>query len=271
MQISIHFTKSVPENAAVYYEKAKKAKKKLEGAKKALEISTQKLADALAAQQQQQKEAEKKQEEQKQEREQLLKRQGKKQWYEKFHWFFSSEGFLVIGGRDIITNELIIKKHTDPTDIVFHTDLQGSPFFVIKSQGKEIGEKTKIEAAAATAIYSRAWKLGFVNANVGWITPEQVTKTAKAGEYIQRGAFVIQGKMHYVEHDMRFAVGIDTEGRIIGGPYLAVKAHTEKMLEIVQGDQKPSDLAKQIKVLLKAGTPDEIIRALPSGNCKIKK
>ena len=267
MQISLNFTKSVPENAAVYYEKAKKAKKKMDGAKKALEVSKQKLIDALAVQQKEEKELEKK----KVEREQLVARTAKKQWYEKFHWFFSSEGLLVIGGRDAITNELVIKKHTDPTDLIFHTDLQGSPFFVVKSEGKEIGEKTKIEAAAATVIYSRAWKLGFVNANVGWVTPEQVTKTTKSGEYITRGAFVINGKMHYVEHDMRFALGVDRDGRIIGGPYLAVKGHTEKIIEIGQGEDKPSDIAKQVRVLLKAGTPDEIIRMLPSGNCKIKK
>ncbi|MBI5072695.1 DUF814 domain-containing protein [Candidatus Woesearchaeota archaeon] len=265
MQISLNFTKSVPENAALYYEKAKKAKKKMEGAKKAIEISRQKLAAELLNQQKQQKETEKKQVE----REQLILRQSKKQWYEKFHWFFSSEGFLILGGRDAITNELIIKKHTDPKDIIFHTDLQGSPFFVVKSEGKEIGERTRIEAAAATAIYSRAWKLGFDNAKAGWVTPEQVTKTTKHGEYITRGAFVINGKMHYIEHDMRFAVGVDREGRIIGGPYLAVQAHSEKIIEITQGDQKPSDLAKQLRALLKAGTPDEFIRVLPSGNCKI--
>ena len=153
---------------------------------------------------------------------------------------------------------------------MFHTDLQGSPFFVIKTEGKQPGEKTLAETAAATAIYSRAWKLGFVNAQVGWLTPDQVTKTAKAGEYIQRGAFVIQGKAHYVEHDMRFAIGVK-EGRIIGGPLLAIKAHAEHLLEIVQGEQKPSDLAKQVRAILKAGSLDEIIRMLPAGNGKIKK
>ncbi len=264
MQISLNFTKTVHENAATYFEKAKKAKKKLEGAKKALEISRQKLEEAL-------KEKEKTEREISEKTAQLHKGARKKDWYEKFHWFISSEGFLVIGGRDAITNELVIKKHTAPKDLVFHTDLQGSPFFVIKTEGKQPEEKTLTETAAATAIYSRAWKLGFVNVKVGWVTPEQVTKTAKAGEYIPRGAFVIQGKAHYVEHDMRFAIGVDAEGFIIGGPYIAVKAHAEKILEIVQGDQKPSDLAKQIKALLKAESLDEIIRMLPAGNGKIKK
>ena len=262
MQITLNFTKTIHENAGIYFDKAKKAKKKLEGAKKALEISKQKLQTALHEQHkvEQKVEAHKT----------AVQNVPKKEWYEKFHWFYSSDGFLVIGGRDAITNELVIKKHTAPKDLIFHTDLQGSPFFVIKTEGKEPSEWTINETAAATAIYSRAWKLGFVNVKVGWVTPEQVTKTAKAGEYVERGAFVITGKMHYVDHDMRFAFGVQ-QGRIIAGPYAAIKAHAEHFVEIVQGEQKPSDLAKTLRSQFKAGTIDEIIRMLPAGNVKIKK
>ena len=256
MEISLNFTKTIHENAALYYDKAKKAKKKMEGAKKALEISRQKLAEL------------------EKETAELPKQQilepVKKEWYDKFHWFYSSEGFLVIGGRDAITNEIAIKKHTDAKDIVFHTDMQGSPFFVIKTEGKQPGEKTIIEAANATALYSRAWKLGFANVKAGWVTPEQVTKTAKSGEYLTRGAFIINGKMNYVEHDMQFAIGVK-EKRIIAGPYTAVKQNAEQFLEIIQGDEKPSDIAKKVRGIFKTGTVDEIIRMLPSGNCKIKK
>lgn len=262
MQITLNFTKTIHENAGIYFDKAKKAKKKLEGAKKALEISKQKMQAALHEQYkvEQKVEAHKT----------AVQNIQKKEWYEKFHWFYSSDDFLVIGGRDAITNELVIKKHTAPKDLVFHTDLQGSPFFVIKTEGKEPTEHAITETATATALYSRAWKLGFVNVKVGWILPEQVTKTAKAGEYVERGAFVITGKMHYVDHDMRFAIGVK-EGRIIAGPYTAVKAHADHFVEIVQGEQKPSDLAKTLRAQFKAGTIDEIIRMLPVGNCKVRK
>ncbi|MFA6889348.1 MAG: NFACT RNA binding domain-containing protein, partial [Candidatus Woesearchaeota archaeon] len=105
MEITLNFTKTIHENAALYYDKAKKAKKKSDGAKKALEISSQKLAQL------------------EKETIELPKQQMvqpvKREWYDKFHWFYSSEGFLVIGGRDAITNEIVIKKHTDPKDLVF--------------------------------------------------------------------------------------------------------------------------------------------------------
>jgi hypothetical protein len=76
--------------------------------------------------------------------------------------------------------------------------------------------------------------------------------------------------MNYVEHDFRFAIGTK-ENKIIAGPYNAIKTHTEQFLEIVQGDEKPSDIAKKIRGIFKTGTVDECIRMLPSGNCKIKK
>ncbi len=263
MQISLNFTKTIYENAALYFEKAKKAKKKLEGAKKALEISRQRLQEAILEKEKEEKEVAEK-------TAQAQQATGKRCWYEKFHWFISSEGFLVIGGRDAITNEIVIKKHTEQKDIVFHTDMQGSPFFVVKTEGRQPGEATLKEAAAATALYSRAWKLELADIKVSSVTPEQVTKTAKAGEYITRGAFVIHGKVTYVPYDMRFAIGVK-EGKIIGGPHDAIKVHAERMIEIVQGDQKPSDIAKQVKALLKIGTIDEIIRMLPCGNCKTKR
>ena len=37
-------------------------------------------------------------------------RKDKKEWYDKFLWFFSSEGFLCIAGRDAATNEVVVKK-----------------------------------------------------------------------------------------------------------------------------------------------------------------
>ena len=56
-----------------------------------------------------------------------------RKWYEKFRWFESSDGFLVIGGRDATSNEIVVKKHVEPNDVVFHADVQGAPFFVIKN------------------------------------------------------------------------------------------------------------------------------------------
>jgi len=254
----LDLNKNVEENAEVYFNKAKKVKKKLGGAKEALERSLKEY-----------KKLEKLKEKEKEEKEETKVKERKKEWYEKFHWFISSEGFLVIGGRDATSNEIVIKKYTEKNDLVLHTDMAGSPFFVIKAENKKIGEKTIKEAADATCSYSKAWKLGLTTTSVFYVNPEQVSKKTRAGEYMGKGAFMIYGKTNYIENKINLAVGIK-ESRIMGGPLEAVKKNCEKYVEIKQGRKKTSDVAKQIQKKIK-GDLDETVRALPAGGCEVKK
>ncbi len=259
-RLVLYLTKSIDENAAIYFEKAKKIKKKITGAEKALAENLKKLQELELKKGKIIIEQSKK--------EKLKER--KKEWYEKFRWFISSEGFLVIGGRDATSNEIVIKKHTEPNDLVFHTDMAGSPFFVVKSEGKQIGEKTREEAADATVTFSRAWKLGLHTSNVFYVNPEQVSKKTKAGEYMGKGAFMIYGKTNYINNKINLAVGITKKQQIMTGPIDAVKAYCEKYVALEQGNEKASAIAKYIQHKI-GGIIDEIIRALPSGEFKIKK
>lgn len=256
MKIELDLKKNIEQNAGIYFDKAKKMKKKLEGAIAALEESKKKLL--------------KLEKEEKNEKEKVKKiTKTKKEWYDKFRWFISSDGMLVIGGRDATTNEILIKKHTEKNDIVLHTDMTGSPFFVVKTKGKIPSERTIREAADATVTFSRAWKLNLSSTPTFKARPEQLTKEAKAGEYIPKGGFITKGKLEYVENKINLAVGIK-DNRIIAGPVEAVKKNCEKYVEVVQGREKTSRIAKQIQYKLK-GDLDEIIRALPAGGCDINK
>ncbi len=275
MKVNIDFRKSVEQNAQAYFEKAKKQRKKLEGAKKALLVSLKKLEDEKvrgekALDQAKEQLAEKKK-----------KVSKKKEWFENFRWFFSSEGFLVIGGRDATTNEIIIKKYTDKEDIVFHTDMAGSPFFVIKvkDNDRSPSEQTLQETADATLVFSRAWKLGLSTTATFWVTPEQVTKEANAGEFLPKGAFMIRGKTNYIYCSPNCAIGPIKDGhesglggKLMCGPTAAVKTNCEEFVEIIQGRSKPSDIAKLIRKRFghDSGDLDEIIRLLPAGNMDIK-
>ncbi len=257
-RITLDINQSLEQNASLYYDKAKKIKKKIEGAKGALEETKKKI-----------KKLEKEKAKEDKEKEQIKITKTKKEWYEKFRWFVSSEGFLVIGGRDATTNEIIVKKHTDKDDLVFHTDMVGSPFFVIKADNKKISEKTIKEAADATATFSRAWKLGLQSSSVFYCKPEQLTKEAPPGEYIPRGGFVTKGKLNYVENKINCAIGI-YEGKIMAGPLESIKKNCEKYIEIEQGKEKASSIAKYIQKKI-GGNLDDIVRVLPSGGCKVKK
>jgi len=256
MRISLDFTKSLEQNASDYFEQAKTAKKKAEGARKALAESVKKLSQL-------EKEIEFKEEEEKQK---AAKKQRKKEWYEKFRWFFTSDGFLVIGGRDAMTNEIVIKKHTDKDDVVFHTELSGSPFVVIKTEGKKPANEALDETAQFTACYSKAWKAGRSAADVFYVNPDQVTKEAKAGEFIARGAFMIYGKKTQMAVTLKIYIGKMEDGKIMAGPLNAVKTHCKEFVEVLQGNDKNSSVAKKIRHKLAADDLDDILKLIPQGS-----
>ncbi|MBC7111830.1 MAG: NFACT family protein, partial [Methanothermobacter sp.] len=230
----------VPENAEVYYEKAKKAKRKIKGVMTAIE-KTEKEIERI----------EKK-------RDDALRNimvprrrvKRKLRWFEKFRWFVSSDGFLVIGGRDAGTNEMVVKKHMEPRDIYLHSDIHGAPSVVIKTEGRDVPETTIQEAAVFAASFSSAWTRGFTSLDVYWVHPEQVSKTPRSGEFVARGAFIIRGSRNYLRGvPLKIAIGVvDYEGeRIMSGPPSAVKRMTEKFVTVKPGYTKKEALAKAIK------------------------
>ena len=247
MRIRIDTRKSVEKNAAAYFERAKKAKKKLEGAKKAVALAASRIGARQEARQEQ-------------------RPQRKKEWYERFRWFLSSDGILCVAGRDAGTNEQVVKKHAQPGDLVFHTDMAGSPFVVVK--GKDAPESTRNEAAQFAASVSRAWKAGVGALEVFHVSPDQLSKTAQAGEYLGKGAFMVRGNVAYTKPQVAFAIGTLADGRVMGGPPSAVLHHCKEAYEILQGNENASDVAKRLTKLLYAHV-DEIVAMLPPGGVKM--
>jgi predicted ribosome quality control (RQC) complex YloA/Tae2 family protein len=259
VEIEFDLNKSVDENAGIYFNLSKKNKKKLEGAKDALEDTKKQLT--------------KLQKDEKKflinEAEKQKRKERKRQWYEKFHWFISSEGFLCIGGKDATSNEIIVKKHMDKEDLVLHTDMAGSPFFIIKN-GQAATDQTIFEAAEAVAVYSRAWKSGYTTADVFYVKPEQVTKESKSGESLAKGSFMVYGKTNYLHPKLQYAIGL-IEDEIIGGPKSAVEKKTKNFILVIPGREKKSALAKKIKSKLKGGDLNDIIKFIPAGGSEVKK
>lgn len=256
MRITLNVKKSLNETANEYFEKSKKLKRKAENAR----IIIGKFKAQLAEIDNKQLKLESK-EESKEEARAL-------EWFEKFRWFISSEGFLCIGGRDATSNEIVIKKHTDTNDIVFHTESPGSPFFVIKTEGKKAGEATIQETAIATASYSKAWKIGVSVTEVFWVTPDQVSKQAPSGEYMPKGAFMIRGKRNFIQATLGLAVGKLKDGKVMAGPVEAIEKNCETIVKITLGKDKPSDVAKKIAKKINAHV-DEVMRVLPAGGLSL--
>jgi predicted ribosome quality control (RQC) complex YloA/Tae2 family protein len=257
MDIILNINKSVEQNAEVYYEKAKKFKRKIPGIKKIIDDSKAKIEKLEKGFVEAQKN--------KIEKPKNLK----KEWFEKFRWFYSTDGFLVIGGRDATTNDIVIKKYLDTNDKVFHTELPGSPFVIIKNpENRQIPDTTIMEAAIFCSSYSKSWKAGRSLTEVYHINPEQVSREAKSGEYLQKGSFMIYGKRNFMTVGMSIAL-CNREGKIMAGPLSAIKKASGQYVEIIQGKDKLSDVGKKIQKII-GGELDEIIRALPP-ECTIAK
>ena len=255
---SVSLRKSIFENAAEFYERGKKAKQKGAGALVALEESRQKLSEVdqrlrVAEAGQLAKPAEV--------LEELVKRKVEgKEWFEKFRWFTSSDGFLVVAGKDSVSNEVLVKKHTGKDDVVFHADITGAPFVVVKSKGKTPSEQTLREAGEFAAAFSRGWREGLGALDVYWVTPEQLSKTGPTGEYVAHGAFAVVGKRNWMRGvPLRVAVGFVDDGEVnfVGGPVDAVKSKAKVYVILSPGDVMGKELLKQVLRALSVKLPKE--------------
>lgn len=265
-ELELYYEKSLDENAGLYYDRAKKIKLKIEGAEEAMK-ETQRLLDVY------QKDADEKTAQEATKK----KRRLKKEWFEKFKWFYTSGKKLVIAGRDAGTNEMVLKKHTDSGDVVFHTDMAGSPFTVVKMDKGELAKEEIQEVATYCASQSRAWSLGYGSAETYYVKPDQISKEARAGEFLTKGAFVVHGERHYLKPEMEVAVGALEDGKIMCGPVAAVEANCGKgYLVLKPGETKKSDVAKSVKKFLEKQTEyeislDDIMQSMPPGDARIVK
>jgi predicted ribosome quality control (RQC) complex YloA/Tae2 family protein len=258
LSFSLSLRKSIYENATEFYDRGKRAKQKTSSVVAAMEDSRKKLADI--EKQLSKVEALKAAAPAEAIEEVESRRVQTKEWFEKFRWFKSSEGFLVVAGKDVVSNEVLVKKYTDAYDLVFHVDIVGSPFAVIKTEGKEPGEATLAETAEFAADYSRAWRESMGAVDVYWVKPEQLSKSGPSGEFVPRGAFMVNGKRSWLRGTpLRFALGIveGEEPYFIGGPVEAVKAQTKVYLVLVPGDLTGKDFLKQVLRSLLLKMPKE--------------
>ena len=202
----------------------------------------------------------------------------KREWYEKFRWFYTGEGKLAIGGRDAHSNSILVRRHMEDGDSVFHADLFGSPFFILKG-GKDQSDEEIREVAQNTVAFSSAWKTGLGSADAYWVTPDQVSTAAPSGEYLARGSFSIKGKKNFVTKNfVEVAVGLDKAGKVTSGPEAALKDTSACYVVLRPHREKGSETAKKVlaelRGMAKGGaldgvSVDDVLRALPAGGGRV--
>jgi predicted ribosome quality control (RQC) complex YloA/Tae2 family protein len=225
-KIDIRVHESIEVNLGRYFDMQKKWKRKIAGARAAMEKPVEKRAAKRPAT--------------------VL---AKKRWFQRFRWFYTSDNVLVIGGRDASQNEELVKRYMEGGDTFVHADVHGASVVIVK------GTTTHMEEAAQfAASYSGAWRSGHFSADVYAARPDQVSKTPEAGEYITRGSFIVRGERIWYKN-VPLAVGIGLqqvpELSIIGGPPGTVRLRAKVWIEITPGRFEPNDAAKKVLRALK--------------------
>ena len=177
-------------------------------------------------------------------------------WYERFRWFRTTDGFLVLGGRNADQNEELVKKYTEPSDRFFHAQAHGAPVTVLKAtepdepaRNVEIPDSSREEAAQFAVSYSSVWKDGKFEGDAYEVDPDQVSKTPESGEYIEKGSFVVRGdREYYRDTSVGVAVGIKCEPdtRVVGGPPSAIEPRVETAVRLEPGRYAQNDVAKRV-------------------------
>ncbi|KAI1392324.1 fibronectin-binding protein A N-terminus-domain-containing protein [Hypoxylon trugodes] len=125
----------------------------------------------------------------------------KQSWFEKFIWFISSDGYLVLGGKDAQQNEMLYRRYLKKGDVYVHADLHGAPSVVIKNTPSTpdapIPPSTLSQAGSLAVCASSAWdsKAGM---GAWWVNADQVSKSAPTGEFLGTGSFMVRGKKNFL-------------------------------------------------------------------------
>ena len=151
------------------------------------------------------------------------------EWFEKFHWFITTENCLVLSARDAAQADALVVKYLGPDDAFVHADSPGAPVTIVKappvrspalpeaeasvsrlslSATRVVGSSADgwcggvppvslIQAGAACLCRSAAWDSRHV-VSAFWIPPENVRKVTPDGDPLAPGVVWHVGAKTYL-------------------------------------------------------------------------
>ncbi len=219
LRVTLFVHETVEQNVERYYEQARKFKKKRAGALAAMAAPARKAAPKVA----------------------IRAGPEKKRWYHRFRWFETSDGTLVLGGRDAGQNEELVKRYMEGKDLFVHADVHGASVVIVKGATERMDEVAQFAAS-----YSGAWRAGHLEADVYAVRPDQVSKTPEAGEYVSRGSFIVRGERTWFRSvPLGIAIGLGPNS-VIGGPPTAVEERAPTHALLRPGPYEPNDTARRV-------------------------
>ena len=191
LAVDIDLALSPWSNARQYYEQkrfaAVKEQKTLQSSEKALKSTEKKIGADLKKGLKQEKE--------------IMRPQRRAMWFEKFVYFISSEGYLVLGGKDAQQNEILYNRYLKKGDVYVHADLHGAASVIVKNKPgmseSPMPPSTLSQAGTLTVATSSAWDSKAVM-SAWWVDAAQVSKIAPTGDFLPTGSFVIRGNKNFL-------------------------------------------------------------------------
>jgi predicted ribosome quality control (RQC) complex YloA/Tae2 family protein len=205
-------------------------------------------------------------------------RRSKPHWFERFRWFVSSEGAVVIAGRDATSNDLVVRRNLKDGDRYVHADLHGAASVIVKHPAPgapELTELTLREAGQWAVVFSKAWRAGLASASAFWVEPDQVSKAGASGEFVARGAWAIHGSKN-VLRDLPLEIGlgtVDFEGDQLwsSAPPSALRARGTLRVTLIPGEERERP---EVEVALAAElelSRDRLQALLPAGGIAVRR
>jgi predicted ribosome quality control (RQC) complex YloA/Tae2 family protein len=202
----------------------------------------------------------------------------KAHWFEKFHWFLTSEGVLVIGGRDAASNDLIVRRYLGVNDLYVHADVHGAASVIVKhppegSPGP--GPPSLREAGQWAVSYSKAWRAEHASADAFWVNSDQVSKSPMSGEFVARGAWVIHGTKNWLKDcPLELGLGeVDYQGDSFWtvAPPGALRERGRLRLILIPGEERERG-EREVEIVRELGLSRDLVqRLLPAGGLSIRR
>lgn len=208
-------------------------------------------------------------------------------WFESYRWTLTPSGLVAVGGRSAQQNDAVVKKYLRDGDRYVHAEIHGAPSVVVRpaeGTSKQISPEELRIACQFAVVSSRAWRQ-FGAASAYWVTPAQVSKTPRAGEFVPRGAWIIHGKRNaelglpmewscalvHLMPDGRPVTDTEAAGqprvfrKLVGGTHATLAKFTGTIIDMVPGTMDPNDAAQALAEKFGV-TSEEAQAVLPAGS-----
>ncbi|KAK2750617.1 hypothetical protein FQN57_002688 [Myotisia sp. PD_48] len=120
-------------------------------------------------------------------------------WFEKFYFFISSDGFLILGGKDDRQRDILYQRYLRKGDIFVHADMEGAVPLIIKNRSTDttIPPTTLAQAGTFSIATSKAWDSKAV-VGAWWVNADQVSKLTPMGDILKAGDVLINGEKNHL-------------------------------------------------------------------------